>query len=124
MKYSYRTMFRLGDSESAAALTMMALTLLLCPAARAQTSLPAAQQIVAPPGRPDQKIERIRTEDAGSRIDEIRVGGQTQSITVQPKTGDNLPAYEVKPTDNSRGFAPPGTSGGTTGSRIWNVFKF
>lgn len=74
--------------------------------------------------RPDQVIQRIRIEDAGSRIDEVRVGGQTQSITVQPKTGINVPAYEIKPSDNARGSAPSSASGDTAGSRVWNVLKF
>ena len=37
----------------------------------------------APSGRPDQTIKRIRTEDAGTRIDELRVGGETQQIMLQ-----------------------------------------
>ena len=79
---------------------------------------------VAPASRPDQTIERIRVEDAGSRIDEVRVGGQTQSITVQSKIGDNLPPYEVKPSDTSRGASPSTSRSDTTGSRVWNVLKF
>jgi hypothetical protein len=67
------------------------------------------------PGRGNQTIERIRTEDAGSRIDELRVGGQTQSIVVQPK-GD-MPAYEVRPMD-----ARPGSTQG--GTRVWNFLRF
>jgi hypothetical protein len=87
------------------------------------TSSPAAQakaDSARPAGRPDQQIERIRTQDAGSRIDELRVGGETQSITVQPAA--NVPAYEVKPTDTSRAGSASDT--GSTGSRFWNVFKF
>lgn len=72
--------------------------------------------------RTEAKIEHIRTEDAGTRIDELRVGGQTQQITVQPKTG--APAYEVKPAEGSRGAAPAATSNDTNGSRVWNVLKF
>ena len=75
-------------------------------------------------GRPDQTIQRIRTEDAGSRIDEVRVGGETQSITVQPKIGNGVPAYEVKPSDTARGAAPSTSKNDTTGSRVWNVLKF
>ena len=78
----------------------------------------------AAPGRSNQTIQRIRTEDAGSRIDEIRVGGETQSITVQPKLGDSVPAYEVKPSDTARGAAPSTSKNDTTGSRVWNVLKF
>ncbi|MDO9403871.1 MAG: hypothetical protein Q7T87_07575 [Polaromonas sp.] len=73
--------------------------------------------------RPDSAIERIVTEDAGTRIDELRVGGETQNITVQPKTG-RAPAYEVKPSESARGNPPPASGGETNGSRVWNVFKF
>jgi len=85
------------------------------PAARAETA-------PAPSGRPDQAIKRIRTEDAGTRIDELRVGGETQQIIVQPKTGGA--AYEVKPAEGARGAAPSSGSNETNGSRVWNVLKF
>ena len=97
----------------------------LCAAqAPAQPAQAAASAPAATSGRPDQTIQRIRTEDAGSRIDEVRVGGETQSITVQPKTGVNMPAYEVKPSDTARGAAPSTSKSDTTGSRVWNVLKF
>jgi hypothetical protein len=80
-----------------------------------------------PPGatpKVEQKVERIRVEDAGSRIDEVRYGGQTQSITVQPKVG-NVPEYSINPTDGAR-RAPAGRDGTETGtgSRVWNVLGF
>jgi hypothetical protein len=92
--------------------------------APAQDVAPAAAKAEAPAasGRPDQKIQRIRTEDAGSRIDELRVGGETQQITVQPKTGGA--AYEVKPAEGARGAAPAAGNSDTNGSRVWNVLKF
>ena len=86
----------------------------------AQTSAPTP----AASTRPEQTTQRIRTEDAGSRIDEVRVGGMTQSIVVQPKTGTDLPAYEVKPSDTARGAAPSPSNSDTTGARVWNVLKF
>lgn len=58
-------------------------------------------------GRRNQKIERIRLEDSGSVIDEVRYGGRTQSISVQPKAA--VPRYEVEPV---------------TGQRFWNVLNF
>jgi len=76
----------------------------------------------APSGRPDQTIKRIRTEDAGTRIDELRVGGETQQIMVQPKTGGA--AYEVKPAEGARGAAPAAGNSDTNGTRVWNVLKF
>lgn len=93
-----------------------------CGAALAQA--PAAADIQpAPKGRPDQRIEQIRTEDSGARIDEVRVGGQTQSITVTPKA--NVPEYEIQPTDGvrARPTQREGAESGT-GSRVWNVLKF
>lgn len=93
--------------------------------APAQTAAPAAAARAEAPaasGRPDQAIQRIRTEDAGTRIDELRVGGETQQIIVQPKTGG--PAYEIKPAEGARGAAPAAGSGDTNGSRVWNVLKF
>ena len=88
--------------------------------ATAQTRIEPA----APEGRPAQTIQRIRTEDAGSRIDELRVGGQTKSITVQPKVGGDLPAYEIRPSNVSLGAAPSASRSDTTGPRVWNVLKF
>ena len=75
-------------------------------------------------GRKNQKIERIRVEDAGNRIDELRVGGETQSITVQPKAG--VPAYEIQPTDGARSRPADARDGmsSATGKRVWNVLNF
>jgi len=98
-----------------------ALAALPLAAAMAQAPAPSAAP-QAKPARPDKKIERIRTEDAGTRIDELRVGGETQQITVQPKTGGA--PYEVKPAEGARGTAPAATSNDTNGSRVWNVLKF
>lgn len=50
----------------------------------------------------EKRTERIRIEDAGSRIDELRVGGETKTITVQPKGG--MPAYDVKPDSGERSW--------------------
>ena len=75
-------------------------------------------------GRRNQKVERIRLEDAGSTIDEVRYGGQTQSITVQPRA--NVPEYEISPDDLSRSRPADQRDGisGATGRRFWNVLKF
>ncbi|MDA8450570.1 hypothetical protein M5C97_17035 [Acidovorax sp. NCPPB 3859] len=91
------------------------------PAADAQPGAAAD----AEPGRRNQRVERIRIEDEGSRVDELRVGGQTQSITVQPKAGTTMPEYEVQPPDGVR--ARPGSRNGAetiTSPRVWNVMKF
>lgn len=75
-------------------------------------------------GRANQRTERIQIEDAGSRVDELRVGGQTQSIAVQPKTG-NLPGYQVQSPDGARSRAGSNSGAETnTAPRVWNVLKF
>lgn len=106
--------------------------LVLAPAL-AQTPAPApAKAPILEPGTnptsnlPEQAIQRITVEDAGSRIDEVRVGGETQSITVQPKV--NMPAYEVLPSEASKGggggSGPSQSGAGAAGKRVWNVLKF
>jgi hypothetical protein len=72
--------------------------------------------------RIEQRTERIHLEDQGSTVDELRIGGQTRSITVQPAAG-NMPAYEVLPSDGVRN-RPQNGAESTTGPRVWNVMKF
>lgn len=84
--------------------------LLLCGATVAQTTppqAPASTASAAQAVRPEQRTENIHIEDASNRIDEVRVGGETRSITVQPKGG--MPSYQVAPA---------------TGERRWNVLGF
>ena len=89
---------------------------------RPATTADRVEAAPASAGRSDQTIQRIRTEDAGSRIDELRVGGETRQIIVQPKT--SVPAYEIKPAEGARGTPPAAASGDTNGSRVWNFFRF
>lgn len=74
--------------------------------------------------RPDQLIERIQIEDGGSRIDELRVGGETQSIVVSPKGG--MPAYDVLPGSANRNLSHGERGNGTAtgGTRVWKVLGF
>jgi len=85
---------------------------------------PADNAQAATSQRPEQRIERIRTEDAGSRIDELRVGGETQSIVVSPKGG--MPAYDVVPDrgNSSLTRGERGSTGNTGGTRVWKVLGF
>ena len=55
----------------------------------------------------ESRTERIRVEDEGARIDELRIGGETRTISVTPKGG--MPAYDVAPK---------------TGERTWKVLGF
>lgn len=84
----------------------------------AETAAPTTAQ------RPDQRIERIHMEDAGSRIDELRVGGETRSIVVSPKGG--MPAYEVVPERSNSQLTrgERGSTGNTGGTRVWKVLGF
>jgi hypothetical protein len=84
----------------------------------------ALQREPAGDPRQNQKIERIVIEDSANRIEELRVGGQTQSITVQPKAA--VPAYEIVPADPARSRAADHREGlsGATGQRVWNIFRF
>jgi hypothetical protein len=96
------------------------LTLALAAPAAAQSPAAAASPASGPVGpavqndRNNQAIERIRVEDKGSRIEELRVGGQTQSISVQPK--NDMPAYEVRPADAQ--------GSNSAGQRMWTFKKF
>lgn len=76
------------------------------PGNTARTAPIAATQS-AQPSSSNQLIERIRIENAEVRIDEVRVGGETRSISVMPKGG--FPAYDVQPS---------------TGERTWKVLGF
>jgi hypothetical protein len=97
--------------------------LLACCAAFAAHAQTANAPPGEAPGHATQRIEAIRVEDGGSRVDELRAGGQTQSITVQPKTAGA--AYDVKPADAHSPLPPPAEAGpGSTGPRTWKVLKF
>ncbi len=102
----------------------------------AQTPVqPAAGQTEAAPAQPqerlsedrnNQRIERITVEDGGSRVDELRVGGETKSIKVQPKTaGGGVPEYEVLPNNGTRDGGPSRSGAETiTAPRVWTLRKF
>lgn len=102
---------------------LMALALTGTGSTHAQTP-PADSAAPAAAQRPDQRIERIRIEDAGSRIDELRVGGETQSIVVSPKGG--MPAYDVVPERGNSNLTrgERSSTGNTGGTRVWKVLGF
>lgn len=80
------------------------------PAATAKATLDVSatsSQANQPASKANQLVERISVEDASTRIDEVRFGGQTRSITVQPKGG--MPAYDIQPE---------------TGARTWKIFGY
>ena len=75
----------------------------------------------ADPGEPAVKYTVIEGE--GARIEELRVRGQTQRITVTPK-GRGKP-YEIIPPAGSQDLqeAPNGVKG-AAGKRVWHVLSF
>ena len=84
------------------------------PAATADTERPRA-------GEPNVRLTVI--DDGRARIEELRVRGQLQKVTVAPK--GNAPGYEVLLGDGVHMFADdPGTSRGSAGKRVWNVLRF
>ncbi|MEO8249694.1 MAG: hypothetical protein ABI589_10010 [Burkholderiales bacterium] len=94
------------------------------PPAPPAPSAPPASDAAPAPEATQKKIERIHIEDAGTRIDELRYGGETQSITVKPKSG--APEYEVVPFDGAR-QRPQNegdNSAGASGQRVWKLFGF
>ncbi|WP_296447979.1 hypothetical protein [Rhodoferax sp. UBA5149] len=87
------------------------LTLALSCVSICQAQSPAAAPAAADPqktsaatasGAIEKRTERIHVEDAGARIDELRIGGETKTIDVQPKGG--MPAYQVAPTSGERSW--------------------
>ena len=98
---------------------LLATVLALCAsAALAQTTpQPGAP---APADATEPRIERIQHEDALTRVDELRVAGQTRSITVQPKNG--APAYEIAPQSGAE--TPAEGQGGSSGRSRWRVLSF
>jgi len=86
----------------------LAATLLVSRLAMAQTTptvaATSAPAQAAPASRQtvEQRTERIHIEDNSAVIDEVRVGGETKSIDVKPKSG--MPAYQVAPTSGERSW--------------------
>ena len=100
--------------------------LLLCSAlasgAAWSQSRPAAQPLAGPAAADSAEpvVQRTVVEDEGSRISELRVRGQVQRITVQPKVG-GAKAYEILPGE---GGHAPGEGRGAAGQRVWQVLSF
>jgi hypothetical protein len=73
---------------------------------------------------PEPKVQRLVIEDDGARIEELRVRGQTQRITVTPK-GAIKRGYEIIPADGGRDMSYSAGSGrGAAGQRVWHVLTF
>jgi hypothetical protein len=96
-------------------------------AASAATAAPVGT-LIEEPDVPRQKggepvIQRTVIEDRGARIEELRVRGSLQKVTVAPK--GSAPGYEILTGDGYHATADdPGTSRGSAGKRVWNVLRF
>ena len=88
----------------------------------ALTVLPASGQPAGAAHRDpvEPVVQRISIDDDGSRIDELRVRGRTQRITVQPKLG-HLRSYEIMTGDGS---GVGGDAHSSAGKRVWRVLAF
>ena len=91
-------------------------------------SAPAA----ALPARPGQdvagrepiepNVQHIVVEGKNTRVEELRVRGQTQSITVLNK---DAPTYEIVIGDGSRDLSSDaGPQKGAAGQRVWRLLSF
>lgn len=81
----------------------------------AQTTAPAAPAASAPAG-----VDKRVIEDGKVRIQETRVRGQTQSITVQSKL-PGVAAYEIILPPLGK---DPSQDRGAAGQRTWSLLNF
>jgi hypothetical protein len=88
--------------------------------APAQADPTPAQSRAGRAGNAEPTIERIVLEDDSVRIDELRVRGLTQRISVRPKARGAKP-YEIVPTS---GGSDPSQPRGNAGQRQWTVWSF
>lgn len=79
---------------------------------------PAWSQAEARGGEPT--VERKVSEDDGVRIEELRVRGETQQITVQSKAG-GVRSYQIVPAAAGRDLSQDRRN---TGQRVWSVLSF
>lgn len=69
---------------------------------------------------PEPEMRRIVLEDDAVRIEEVRVRGQVQRISVTPKAAGARP-FEIVPADPARDVSQ---QRGLAGQRLWNLFSF
>lgn len=90
-------------------------------AALAQAAPQAAVPDAAAPARRTEAVARVTViEDDGVRIEETRLRGAAQRITVQSKVG-NAREYEIIV---GRGGRDTSQDRGAAGQRAWRVFGF
>jgi hypothetical protein len=72
------------------------------------------------PGHADASLQRVVLEDDSVRIEETRLRGTAQRITVQSKLG-GVKAYEILVAPAGR---DPSQERGAAGQRAWSLFTF
>jgi hypothetical protein len=91
------------------------------PATAPAQQLPREESAQAKTAEP--AVKRTVIDERLAHIEELRVRGQVQKITVDPK--GRAPGYEVLPGDGSSDIADgANTSHGPAGKRVWNVLRF
>lgn len=95
----------------------------LAPLAFAAAAAAAAEAPAVPAAGPaEPAVQRSVTEDDAVRIEELRVRGQTQSITVTNKQRAlRGTQYEVMPPSGARDPSQKGQAGG---QRVWRLFEY
>ena len=97
-------------------------TWLLCASAATSTLAQTPTATLPPPTRVEPLAERIQHKDAGSQIDELRVGGETRRIDVTTQT--QVPAYQVAPSNANEAPASGGQRTGSGGRTSWRMISF
>ena len=69
---------------------------------------------------PPAASQRLVSEDDHVRIQELRVRGQTQRLTVQQKDS-GAPDYDILPPATGQDLSK---ARGATGQRVWSVLSF
>jgi len=87
-------------------------------AAAAIALLPVRAQ--TPNARVEPEVKHSVVEDDKVRIEELRVRGQVQRITISPKASGVRP-YEIVPPDPGRDASQ---NKGLSGQRLWQMFSF
>lgn len=101
-----------------ALLTLTALGAMLLPAAaRAQA---ASADAVPAPRSAEPQVQRTVIEDDQVRIEELKVRGVVQSVTVQPRNS-RAPAYRILPAEGGRDLSRERVP---AGQRVWSVMSF
>jgi hypothetical protein len=66
---------------------------------------------------PEPAVREVVIEDEGSRIEELRVRGETQRVSVTAKGPFFKSTYDIVTPRQGR-------QGDLAGQRVWSVFKF